>query len=481
EDGYLDSEAESIPVEIAKADITITADDKSGNIGEDIKDLTYKVEGDPVPEEILGISINTAAKADSEAGTYPITLSWNENQNCSVKLVNGKYIINKYESEIKTEPVAIEGLVYTGVAQDLITVGEAEGGTLVYALGDGEFAATVPSAKEVGAYTIRYKVSGDDRHNDSEEKSLVVKIEESALNIVPVIDEKTTELHLVKGEKFTMPETGWKVDKNKYLSISKKDVLSAKKETKAGEAIEIKKDSRIIKVYIHQPKLAENKGKLDAGKGENKQLAFDKGYEGFTVFWTSSDPDVATVSANGLVSAKTKGKAVITAYVRGKAYTYSLTVTESVPLAERTIHMTIGTGKKVRVKGVKEWKLAEGITATAKKTKITASKIVCGPSVFEGEGKDGKKYRLTVVVEDPAIRSREVTLNSKKKLELTLNEGEAVSIRHMYMERQPFFKSSRPEVAFASAGGTIVANRAGKAKLSAKINGKTVTINVEVK
>ncbi|MCR5118416.1 MAG: hypothetical protein K6B44_02205, partial [Lachnospiraceae bacterium] len=47
EDGYLDSEAESIPVEIAKADITITADDKSGNIGEDIKDLTYKVEGDP--------------------------------------------------------------------------------------------------------------------------------------------------------------------------------------------------------------------------------------------------------------------------------------------------------------------------------------------------------------------------------------------------------------------------------------------------
>ena len=481
-DGYLDTAAKSIPVEIAKADITITADDKSGYAGEDIKELTYKVEGDPVPEEVLGIRISTTAKKDSEAGTYPILLTWNGNRSCNAKLVSGNYTITEYSAAvIKTEPAAIDGLAYTGVEQELVTAGEAEGGTFVYALGDGEFTAAIPKAKEIGAYTLRYKVSGDDRHKDSEVKTVSANIAESPINIVPVIDEKTTELHLVKGEKFTMPETGWRADKNKYLSISKKDVLSAKKETKAGEAIEIKKDQRIIKVYIHQPKLTEKNGKLDAGKGESKQLAFDKGYEGFTVFWTSSDPNVATVSANGLVSAKTKGKAVISAYVRGKAYTYKLTVTESDPLAERTILMSLGTSRKVSVKGVKEWKPADGISATAKKTKITATEMICGESIFEGEDKNGKKYRLTVVVVNPMIRGTEISPTRKQyTYKLTMKEGEAVSIKYMDMEQQPFYKSSKPEAAFVSGSGTIVANRKGKTKLTAVIYGRTVTINVEV-
>ena len=133
------------------------------------------------------------------------------------------------------------------------------------------------------------------------------------------------------------------------------------------------------------------------------------------------------------------------------------------------------------VKGVKAWEPVSGNSAKAKKTTITADKTISGNSIFEGVNKDGKKYRLKVVVEDPAITSSEITLSKKNKYKLTMKEGEVVTVSYKYLEQQPFYKSSKPETAFATGSGTIIANQKGKTKLTAKINGKTVTINVEVK
>ena len=42
------------------------------------------------------------------------------------------------------------------------------------------------------------------------------------------------------------------------------------------------------------------------------------------------------------------------------------------------------------------------------------------------------------------------------------------------------FKSSKPDIAFMDENGQVVARRKGKAKFTAKINGKTITINVTV-
>ena len=76
-----------------------------------------------------------------------------------------------------------EGLKYLGVNQYLITSGSTNGGTLQYKLGDGEYSTTIPSAKNVGSYTIYYKVVGNDSWNDVQEESLQVSIAKTDLEI----------------------------------------------------------------------------------------------------------------------------------------------------------------------------------------------------------------------------------------------------------------------------------------------------------
>ena len=67
-------------------------------------------------------------------------------------------------------------LTYTGEAQELITAGEAEGGTMQYQLNGGEWSDKIPTAKDEGTYTVSWKVVGDANHADTEVKSITVTI-----------------------------------------------------------------------------------------------------------------------------------------------------------------------------------------------------------------------------------------------------------------------------------------------------------------
>ena len=64
-------------------------------------------------------------------------------------------------ASITTLPAAVNGLVYTGSAQTLITAGTAEGGEMQYKLGDGEWSTELPTATAEGVYAVYYKVVGD--------------------------------------------------------------------------------------------------------------------------------------------------------------------------------------------------------------------------------------------------------------------------------------------------------------------------------
>ncbi len=75
-----------------------------------------------------------------------------------------------------TAPTAKTDLVYTGSAIELVVAGSATGGEMQYKLGEGEYGTTVPSATDVGTYTVYYKVIGDGNHNDVAEASLTVTI-----------------------------------------------------------------------------------------------------------------------------------------------------------------------------------------------------------------------------------------------------------------------------------------------------------------
>lgn len=77
-----------------------------------------------------------------------------------------------------TTPPAEKNLFYTGKPQELVTAGEASGGTMQYSLDGETYTADLPTATDPGEYTIYYKVAGDATHVDSQAQTVTSTIVE---------------------------------------------------------------------------------------------------------------------------------------------------------------------------------------------------------------------------------------------------------------------------------------------------------------
>ncbi len=85
---------------------------------------------------------------------------------------------------VKEDPKP-KSVTYNGSAQELVTAGTAEGGTMQYALGTNAttapttgYTTSIPTATNAGTYYVWYKAVGDDNHNDSDAACLKVTITE---------------------------------------------------------------------------------------------------------------------------------------------------------------------------------------------------------------------------------------------------------------------------------------------------------------
>ena len=310
----------------------------------------------------------------------------------------------------------------------------------------------------------------------------------SAMNPIPVIKADTKELYLVKGQAFPLPDGKWTSDMNKYVKITKKGTyLSAKKVTADGKPATIKLEGTdiSIKVYVTQPKYAKKKVTLTAGaKDQSLSFTYDKHN---AIQWATSAPDVATVSRNGLVNAVAKGKATITAFVNGKAYSCTVTVKEDTPVAERTLHLNINKSKKISIKGVKANKATWSVSAnTTSSVEVDKGKVKAGSTAGTAtvicKTADGKTYYVFVTVEDPAVKTGKIeTAKGKNKYKVSFDKaGEKTKIVFNNVAQPVVFRSSAGAKAYVNRDGYIVANGKGKATLKAKINGTTVSISVKV-
>ncbi len=91
-------------------------------------------------------------------------------------------------SGLITPPTAQENLTYTGQAQALITAGSVtSGGTMQYSLTEnGTYSQDIPVGTDAGAYTVWYRVIGDENHNDTAPTSVAVRIGTKPLAITGV-------------------------------------------------------------------------------------------------------------------------------------------------------------------------------------------------------------------------------------------------------------------------------------------------------
>ena len=317
----------------------------------------------------------------------------------------------------------------------------------------------------------------------------------SALDSVPEFTEATTDLFLVKGQKFTIGK-GWYVDKKdkagkSLVSVSKKGLLTAKKAGEVTIYFGEGESLRSLKLHISQPALNKKKTTLtlvSANEAVAEKLSLTNPDE-LPVYWFSAAPDVATVDQEGNVTAVAKGKAKITAYVNGSAYSCTVTVKEKLTAAERTLHLNVGDTKSLSLPGVKKpvWNSASENIAQMNKNgnKVTAKNA--GETVLTATAKDGTEYLVHVIVEDINLSGEGLVLQTKKsgklipnKYTLTIKSGDSTQLEFAAVEQAVVFKSSKPESAFIDENGLVSARTAGKSKLTAKINGKTVTVNVIV-
>ncbi len=127
-----------------------------------------------------------------DVGSYDVVLTlkdpasskWSDSEEAAKTLT---FEITKTSIDKVIAP-GVKELTYTGSAQELITTGSAEGGTMQYALGTKdaateEYTTTIPTATNAGTYYVWYKAVGDDDHIDTIPAAVTVTVGKADLDL----------------------------------------------------------------------------------------------------------------------------------------------------------------------------------------------------------------------------------------------------------------------------------------------------------
>ncbi len=202
-----------------------------------------------------------------------------------------------------TAPVKIENLTYNGSAQDLVTAGKAEGGTMMYALGTATeateaYTTSIPAKTDAGTYYIWYKVVGDGNYNDIDAEKVTVNISKKPLTITAGSDSKKfdgtalvkdsyTSTEPAEGESIvsvtitgsqTIDGTSDNVASNAVIKKGDTDVTANYEITYVKGILKVlKSDSLLEKVPVANTGLEENgteQALVTAGSANNGKLVY---------------------------------------------------------------------------------------------------------------------------------------------------------------------------------------------------------------
>ena len=105
---------------------------------------------------------------NKNVGDATVTVTAKEGGNYTFDDAEVKFAI-KEAGAVLTKAPAAKNLAYTGQPQDLVDVGTATGGTVVYSStgAAGSYTETIPQGTDAGTYTVYYMVKGDANHADT--------------------------------------------------------------------------------------------------------------------------------------------------------------------------------------------------------------------------------------------------------------------------------------------------------------------------
>jgi trimeric autotransporter adhesin len=217
---------------------------------------------------------------------------------------------------------------------------------------------------------------------------------------------------------------------------------------------------------------------------------------GRAVTWTTNSATVASVSANGLITAVTPGGAVITVASEGKTAVVAVTVS-SVPIASiavtpaadevvvsQTLQLTAVA--KDAAGGTLSGRAVVWTTSDAAKATVSSTGLITGVAAgavtitASAEGKSGtasitvKPKPVGAVILSPAQVSIEVAQTRQLSAQVTDDQGNVLSGRPIA------YASENTSIATVSPSGVVTAVAIGATKINATSEGKTGSADVTV-
>ena len=245
-----------------------------------------------------------------------------------------------------------------------------------------------------------------------------------------------------------------------------------------------------------------NKSEMTLTEGESETLAATvtpDNAENKSIKWSSNNEAVATVDANGTVTAKSAGTAVITATsTNGKSAGCTVTVEKKqipvteVRLSESTVGIVEGSTYKLTATVLPEnttdsknvsWSSSNSEVATVDANGTVTAKRA-GTAVITATSTNGKSAGCTVTVSKKEIPITEISLD---KSSATLTEGETTTLTATVLPENTTYgksvkwSSSNVAVATVDIMGKVTAKSAGTAIITAiSENGKTASCTITV-
>jgi uncharacterized protein YjdB len=217
---------------------------------------------------------------------------------------------------------------------------------------------------------------------------------------------------------------------------------------------------------------------------------------GRPVTWTTTNPSVATVTDDGLVTALSQGGAVIRASVEARSAVASITVTAvpvaSIEVSPPDVDLVVGqttqltaeprdsTGAPLTGRMV-TWATADPQVATVTSSGLVTAMAV-GSTVVRAMS-DGLVAAVTITVAPRPVSTvivspGQVSINAGQKIQLsaTPTDGQGTALTG----RPVTFSSSNVQVATVSSGGLVTGVTPGSATITATSEGKSGTASVTV-
>lgn len=267
----------------------------------------------------------------------------------------------------------------------------------------------------------------------------------------------------------------WRSSDSSVVSVNTYGKVTAKKAGTAIVTVKIKNGEASCKILVNKTTIELNHEKLSLDNGSTVRLTADVS-TGAPVKWHSQKKSVATVSEDGVVTAKKPGETTITATADGTKVTCKVTVKQP---------MVRLSQKRIKLYRLGTCQLTASATSTTKPVwksnrKSVATVDANGLVTAMKHGSalitvtvDGVSKICEVVVEQPTI-----TL-SQDSLDMKTEETHALTAQ-VSSGNIPIWSSSNTSVATVDSRGVITAHQPGRAYIYAKEDGVKTRCTVKV-